>query len=158
MRSSQALLIGTVVAVIGCDAGDAEPNTPREHAGESAEDPDDDVCDLVAVPSVYVVPVRLYDDYTMMVDADAVWYEWRGEIYDATCLPNRDGKCIAWIAGYEREGEVRVFTEYCDDVVETVVDVPIDAEGCHVVTQHILQHVTTRGCFTTEGPPEELPT
>jgi hypothetical protein len=156
MRSNQALLIGTLAAVIGCDAGDAEPETPRDHDGESAEDPDQ-VCDLVAIPSVYLLPVRVYDDYTMMVDADAVWYEWRGETYEATCLPDRHGKCIAWIAGYEREGEVRVFTEYCDDVVETVVEVPIDEDGCHVVTQHLLQPVTTRGCFTTETRPEEPP-
>jgi hypothetical protein len=131
---------------VACDAGGGEP-VPRDHFGESA--PPEQPCDLVARASVYFVPVRVQDDFSLSVEVDAVWYEHEGQTYEATCLPERDGSCLAWVAGWEREGEIRVWTDYCEVVVETVRTVPIDETGCHVETQYVLQPVSTRGCLVS---------
>jgi hypothetical protein len=146
MSSRSAIVLG-VVGTLACDADNAEWQPRDEELGIAAPG---QICDLVAHPSVYFVPVRVFDDFTLVVDVDAVWYEYEGNVYEALCLPDGADGCHAWVAGWEREGEIRVSTEYCDVVVDSEeIVVPIDDAGCHVVTQFVLQPVSTRGCLSS---------
>ncbi len=136
-----------LVGAVGCDAAETEPPRERDRIEEAA--PAEQPCDLVARASIYFAPVRVYDDFWEAVEVDAVWYEHEGQTYEATCLPEPDGDCLAWAAGWEQQGEITVWTEYCDEIVETTETVPIDEDGCHVQTQYVLQPVSTRGCLAT---------
>jgi hypothetical protein len=107
-------------------------------------------CDLMARPSVVLSVAKRYDDYFQTVDVGAVWYEWDGRTFEAACIPDGDGGCTAWIAGWERPGRIQVSTEYCDAVVDTEVRVPLTEDGCHVQTQYVILPVAELGCLATE--------
>jgi hypothetical protein len=161
MLSRSAIVLGVLGTLLpGCDAADAAAQDDRDHLDldlDLASAAPGKICDLVAYPSVYFIPVRVYDDFTLLVDVDAVWYEHEGTVREAACLPDHAGGCRAWVAGWELEGEIRVSTEYCDVVVDSdPIFVPIDDEGCHVVTQYVLQPVSTRGCLAVEDDTPQI--
>jgi hypothetical protein len=168
--------LATMIVSGSCDIiEEPEPNYPDDGvepqfaedfvARSRAMDPDDDErpltsvdgqrCDLMARPSVYLGVAKQYDDSFQPVDVDAVWYEWRGRTFEATCVRESDGTCEAWIAGWERPGRIAISTEYCDTVVDVDVDVPMTEDGCHVETQYIIMPVKELGCLATE--PEDPP-
>ena len=109
-------------------------------------------CMEVDVPSVWVNPVRRYDDHAATVDVERVFFQAEGvrEKQSATCVPDPDGGCTGWIAGYGVSGKITVSTEYCDTEVEQTVMVPVGADGCGVETQRIQLEVSTIGCMTEE--------
>lgn len=112
-------------------------------------------CDKMSHPSVHVYVAKQYDDYFAAVDVDAVWFEHRGQTFEARCLQSEHG-CMAWIAGYELEGPITVSTEYCDTVVSKTVEVEKIPYSCHVQTEYVMLEVSTRGCLTgqvQEDPP-----
>jgi hypothetical protein len=169
--------LATMVAAGSCDIiEEPEPTYPDDGsspffddelvAKPEVMDPDGDGprlravdgtrCDLMARPSVYLSVSKQYDDYFQTVDVDAVWYEWEGRTLEATCVPDGNDGCTAWIAGWERAGRMRVSTEYCDTVVDVAVDVPMTDDGCHVQTQYVILPVQELGCLATEprDPPE----
>lgn len=118
-------------------------------------------CDKMAHPSVHVVVAKRYDDYFAPVDVDMVWFESHGRTFEARCLQGDDGKCMAWMAGYELEGPITVSTEHCDTVVSKTVDVQQIPDSCHVRTEYMMLEVSTRGCLTAEQedppPPPQWP-
>ena len=157
---------GTMLVAGSCDTVEEPEPTYPDHpdypmAGEKrAMAPMDDGsgrCDMMAHPSVHLMVVKQFDDYFQAVDVDAVWYEWEGKTYEATCVPDGNDGCRAWLAGWEKEGEVTVSTEYCDVVVDEMVDVPITADGCHVDTQYSFLVVNTRGCMADTVPDKPKP-
>ena len=81
------------------------------------------------------------------VDVDTVWLEHEGRTYEAHCVKG-ETECQAWLAGYELEGKITVFTEYCDSVVSETVHVGRTEDGCHVVTELVALEVSTLGCLT----------
>lgn len=144
--------------ITGDVCGDAMTSNPAPQE-EPQDDPSmgRDMCKMFARPSVYVQTARPYDDYFTEAKVQKVWYEHEGTTAPAMCIPasSTSDDCRAWIAGFELEGEIRVFTEYCNTIVEDVVNVTKEPDGCHVQTQFMLLEVETLGCM--ENPSNEDP-
>ncbi|MEX1362982.1 MAG: hypothetical protein AB1Z98_07640 [Nannocystaceae bacterium] len=114
-------------------------------------------CEPAAHPSVHVMVAKKYDDYFAAADVDMVWFEHEGKTHEARCLQGDDGKCMAWIAGYELEGPISVSTEYCDTVVSKTVTVEPLPSSCHVDTEYMILEVSTQGCLTDDLPAQPPP-
>lgn len=136
-----------------------DPYADRQTPGSAVQRPPPE-CDYAARPSVHVAPVRRLDDYFTAVEVDAVWFQHDGQTHEALCITTDTGCIGAWIAGYELEGPITVFTEYCDTVVSQTVEVGRTADDCHVQTEFMLLEVSTAGCLTApepSGPPPPPP-
>lgn len=155
--------LGTAFAVTSCDTEPCEVDpydpacTPEPYSDERVQNPSGE-CDLMARPSVHVVPVRKYDDYYLPVAVESVWFVHEGETYEARCIWGDEGCTDAWIAGYEMVGPITVSTEYCETVVSQAVKVDRTPDGCHPATEYMFLEVSTRGCLSDQqpdsGPPE----
>lgn len=111
-------------------------------------------CDEMARPSTMVFVGQTGDDYLLPVAVERVWFEHADRTAEATCAW-RDtvaGGCSVWTAGWELEGRISVFTQWCDTVVSETVTVGRTADGCHVDTEFVMLPVSTRGCLTSETP------
>jgi hypothetical protein len=168
--------LATALAVSSCDVEtcDMDPDdplcepvlpVPTGHALGSAELPLVDpaassVCDKMAHPSVYVLPIRRIGDMVRVVDVDMVWFEHEGRTHEARCVEG-DAGCTSWIAGLEIEGEISVSTKYCDTLVSETVYVERTPDDCHVATEYVSLDVSTLGCVVDQplpdGPPPESP-
>lgn len=157
--------IATALFALACDVEPLEPDSERRAAARDLEaEVDDDAsvpagdeaqpypCDRAAHPSVHVVPVVGYDDYFMPADVDMVWFEHNDQTFEARCIQDEDGDCVAWLAGYEISGPITISTEYCDTVVSETIEVVVEPGACHVDTEYLLLEVSTRGCLATEQP------
>jgi hypothetical protein len=159
--------IATALLALACDVEPVEPGVGARasvqdlelEVDDDASAPTDDVapapsypCDRAAHPSVHVVPVVQHDDYFMPAEVDMVWFEHNEQTFEARCIQDEDGDCMAWLAGYEISGPITVSTEYCDNVVSETIEVEVIPGACHVSTEYLLLEVSTRGCLTTEQP------
>jgi hypothetical protein len=77
--------------------------------------------------------------------ADEVWYRAdEGPVQQAECM---DELCSTWVAGWELSGSLKVGASRSEPTEDpgcwrvgdanTVVEVPLTEDGCHVVTQEV---------------------
>jgi hypothetical protein len=91
--------------------------------------------DLAAASSL----IHVVDAEGNPLVAEVVGEDADGNVVEATCADADPANCTNWIVGYEVEGVIVVRAEADDGcntgTGEVTVDVPIDADGCHVVQQ-----------------------
>jgi hypothetical protein len=118
---------------------------PRPDSGVRA-------CDSSARPSVFVYVARDRGNYLEATPVDQVWFEHEGETAPALCAMvdvDESEPCSIWIAGWEQVGRFRVFTQWCDVLVEEVVTVATTDDGCHPHTEFVILPASSRGCVTS---------
>lgn len=153
--------LGTAAAVSSCDAAPCEidpydPACSPEPYDPRVQNPGGQ-CDLMARPSVQVVPVRKYDDFFMPVEVEMVLFEHEGQTHEARCVWGDDGCSNVWIAGYELTGPIKVSTQWCETEVSQTVEVGLTDDECHAKTEYVLLEVSTRGCLTAAEPDRAPP-
>lgn len=121
---------------------------------------DTETCDKMARPSTFVYVGQMHDDYLQAVGVERVWFEHAGRVAEANCAgPDVDpGECAVWTAGWELEGRIEVFTQWCDAIVSEQVTVGRTQDDCHVETEFVMLPVSTRGCLTGQTPEPDDPT
>lgn len=130
----------------------------------------DQVCTMEAHPSV---TVRFYDSAGLEVSGlpgtTVTWWKVddpsygeapdpaitppAGSLNDAECT---DAVCSAWIAGWEEDGTIEVRANVCGSEYIERIEVPMQADGCHVESQDLDISIDTSGCDTPAPPTHGL--
>ena len=114
----------------------------------------DTECTLESRASVIVNIATMDGSAPTPLTAENVWYEKVPDPADADgvdglappAVPHaavcNNEDCSQWIAGFEEEGEFRVFANICGETVEGRATVEMEPDGCHVATQTIMLEPT----------------